>query len=221
MGKGPNHIPSSTDCASCHTTNAWTPARFDHAGVAAGSCSTCHNGVQSTGKPGNHIPTTAECDTCHTRTAWVPATFNHAGVTGGCSACHDNSRATGKPSGHMTTSRECNVCHSTATWTPLTFRHTSAEYPGDHRAALACTACHTTNTDAATWRNSAYRPACAGCHANDYETGPHTKYGNVKYTVSELRNCSGACHTYTDATLTTISRRRNGPEHRVTDSGFD
>ncbi len=52
----------------------------------------------------------------------------------------------------------------------------------------------------------------------DYESGPHTKYGNVKYTVSELRNCSGACHIYTDSTLTTISRSRPGPQHRVTSS---
>ena len=178
-------------------------------------------GVRATGKSQNHIPTTAECDGCHTTTAWIPARFSHVGVTGGCSGCHDNNRATGKPTGHMTTARECNVCHSTSAWTPLTFRHTSSEYPGDHAGNLACTACHTTNTDAATWRNSTYRPACAGCHANDYESGPHTKYGNTRYTVSELRNCSGACHTYTDSTLTTISRRRNGPQHRVTDGGFD
>ena len=42
--------------------------------------------------------------------------------------------------------------------------------------------------------------------------------GNVKYTVSELRNCSGACHTYTDSTLTKILKSRAGPEHRITDT---
>jgi nitrate/TMAO reductase-like tetraheme cytochrome c subunit len=122
----------------------------------------------------------------------------------------------------MTTSRECIVCHSTTAWTPLTFTHASSEYPGNHnsRLGLTCISCHTTNTDAATWRNATYRPACAGCHANDYESGPHTKVNNVsKYTVSELRNCAGACHIYTDATLTTIRTTRNG-EHRVTDNEF-
>jgi hypothetical protein len=43
----------------------------------------------------------------------------------------------------------------------------------------------------------------------------------VKYTVGELRNCSGACHIYRDSTLTTLETRRPGPEHRITDSGFN
>jgi hypothetical protein len=153
--------------------------------------------------------------------AWTPARFDHTGVTGGCAACHNGTAATGKDAGHMTTSRECNVCHSTTAWTPLTFRHTSPNYPGDHRVALTCTSCHTTNTDAATWRTPAYKPDCAGCHSNRYKSDPHTKYGNVKYTVSELRNCSGACHVYKDSTLTTISRSRPGPQHRVTSSEFN
>ena len=74
---------------------------------------------------------------------------------------------------------------------------------------------------AATWPAPAYKPDCAGCHANNFRSEPHTKYGNVKYTVGELRNCSGACHIYKDSTLTTIETRRPGPEHRITDSGFD
>ena len=144
------------------------------------------------------------------------------GVTTGCNGCHNGSSATGKNVGHMSTQRECIDCHSTTAWTPLTFRHTSPEYPGDHRRALTCTACHTTNTDQATWTSPAYRPNCAGCHAGDFESGPHTKINNTntRYTVSELRNCSGACHVYTDATLTTISRSRPGPEHRVNGSDF-
>ena len=40
------------------------------------------------------------------------------------------------------------------------------------------------------------------------------------YTVGELRDCSGACHIYTDSSLSTISDRRNG-NHRVSDGGFD
>jgi hypothetical protein len=141
-------------------------------------------------------------------------------VTGGCANCHDGTRATGKDAGHMTTARDCVSCHSTTAWMPLTFRHTSPEYPGDHGVALTCLSCHTANTDQATWRSAAYRPACAGCHERNFKPDPHTKYGNVKYTVAELRNCSGACHVYTDATLTTIRTRRNGPEHRVTDREF-
>jgi hypothetical protein len=191
--------------------------------VAAGSCAGCHDGVRSTGKPGDHIPTTASCDSCHSTVAWTPARFSHTGVTGGCSGCHNGVGATGKDTGHMSTVRECNECHSTTAWTPLTFRHLSPNYPGDHRVRLTCTSCHTSNADTVPWRTPAYANSCAGCHASSYRTGPHTKVDSprTQYTVSELRNCSGACHTYRDATLTTISRNRPGPEHRVTNAGFD
>jgi hypothetical protein len=37
------------------------------------------------------------------------------------------------------------------------------------------------------------------------------------YTVSELRDCTGACHTYTDASLTRIQTSRTG-HHRVSSS---
>ena len=74
---------------------------------------------------------------------------------------------------------------------------------------------------AATWRTPAYKPDCAGCHASRFKPDPHKKYGDVKYTVSELRNCSGACHVYTSSALTTILTRRSGPEHRITDDKFN
>jgi predicted CxxxxCH...CXXCH cytochrome family protein len=202
---------------------AWTPAQFDHRNVVAGTCGTCHNGVSATGKPNNHLPTTQSCDACHVTLAWKPATFSHAGITTGCSSCHNNTVTAGKSTRHMTTSRECVICHSTTAWTPLTFRHTSTEYPGDHRVALTCTAsgCHSTNTDAAVWRTPSLRGSCAGCHSGNFKAGSHPKVSGVSnYTASELRNCSGACHTYTNATLTTISKTRNGPQHRVTSNGF-
>jgi hypothetical protein len=189
-----------------------------------GTCSSCHNGVTAAGKPANHIPTTLECGSCHSTLAWTPAAFSHVGITGNCKSCHNGNTATGMSTGHMTfpvNNFDCNHCHTTTAWSPNNFRHIAGGgYPGDHRVALTCLDCHASNTDAATWPAAAYKPNCAGCHAGDYETGPHTKYGNAKYTVSELRNCSGACHTYTDSTLTTILRSRPGPEHRVTNSSF-
>lgn len=222
-GKPLGHVASDNNCDACHSTTAWTPARFDHSSVVPGTCSTCHNGVRATGKPMTHVPTTTECDGCHSTLAWTPAMFDHTGVMGACQSCHNGSAATGKNVGHMTTSRECNICHSISGWTPLIFVHSSPEYPGDHRRNLQCTDCHTTNTDMASWPAIAYRPDCAGCHANDYKADPHLKIANTntRYTVSELRNCSGACHVYTDASLTTISRSRPGPQHRVNGGGFD
>jgi hypothetical protein len=68
-----------------------------------------------------------------------------------------------------------------------------------------------------TWTAPAYQPDCAGCHANDFRSGPHTKHENpdTPYTVGELADCTGACHTYTDSSLTTIKDFEPGPEHRV------
>jgi len=221
-GKTPNHIQSGNTCDDCHTTSAWVPAVFDHSSVAPGTCSTCHNGTTATGKTSNHIITTAQCDACHTTIAWLPASFDHSLVTGSCSSCHNGTTATGKPGGHFVTSLQCDECHSTNLWVPVDYRHTSPLYPGDHRVNPVCTACHQTNSEQVVWTAPAYAPDCAACHANDFKPGSHKKYVNPDtfYSVSELRDCSGSCHTYTDSSLTTLSRSRPGPEHRVTNSDF-
>jgi hypothetical protein len=121
------------------------------------------------------------------------------------------------------TNRQCDDCHTKTFWIPLTFIHSSPGYPGDHLRALVCTDCHGGNAEAVTWRAPAYQPDCAGCHAGDYKADSHKKTDSattIRYTVSELRDCTGACHVYTDATFTTIKTRRNGPEHRVTSGSF-
>jgi hypothetical protein len=108
-------------------------------------------------------------------------------------------------------------------WLPHTFQHTGLSYePMDHRGNLACTRCHQNNTEAINWRYAAFQPDCAGCHANDYDPGEHRKISGTgtNYTASELRDCTGACHVYRDSSMTTISSRRPGPEHRVSSSGF-
>ncbi|HHJ13766.1 MAG TPA: hypothetical protein ENJ79_05220 [Gammaproteobacteria bacterium] len=219
-GKPANHIASSNTCDDCHTTNAWSPAVFDHNSVSPGTCNSCHNGSTATGKPGNHIQTNAQCDVCHSTRGWTPANFDHNSVTGSCNSCHNGTTATGKPGNHFVTSQQCDICHDTRGWTPLVFRHSSGNYPGDHRRNLSCTRCHRNNSQTVTWPNPAYQPDCAACHANDYDQDEHKKYGNVRYSVSELRDCSGACHEYTDSSLSTIRKRRSG-EHRVSDGSFD
>ena len=124
--------------------------------------------------------------------------------------------------GHMVTSIECDTCHTTDEWLPDIFVHSSPSYPGDHRGNLECTECHTSNTDTIPWPNPAYQPDCAACHANDYEGDEHIKHENpeTEYTVSELRDCTTACHTYEDSTLTTIRDFEPGPEHTVNQNDF-
>jgi hypothetical protein len=220
LGKPPTHLPTGNVCDDCHVTAAWTSVRFDHSGITS-PCSTCHNGSTATGKSATHIATSAQCDVCHTTTAWVPANFDHSVVTGSCSSCHNGVNATGKSGGHFVTSLQCDTCHDTIRWTPINFRHTSGNYPGDHRSNVVCLSCHTGNSQTIAWPNAAYKPDCAGCHAGDYRAEKHKKVDSprVLYTVSELRDCTGSCHVYTDNTLTTIEKTRNS-EHRVSDGGF-
>jgi hypothetical protein len=221
-GKNTMHINTTNICEDCHRTIAWVPViRVDHLQVL-GLCQTCHDGTTATGKDTDHIASNDACDDCHSTNAWLPAVFDHAGVTGSCATCHNGTTATGTDSGHFMTPRDCSDCHTTNFWVPTNFRHASAGYPGDHSRQLACTECHGGNTEIVTWRTAAYQPDCAGCHAGNYKAGPHKKHENpdVPYTVGELRDCTGACHVYTDATLTTISQSRPGPKHRVSDGGF-
>ena len=220
-GKPNKHITTTAQCDACHRTTAWIPATFSHASVTPGTCNSCH-GVNATGKPNKHISTTAQCDVCHRTTAWIPATFSHANVTPGtCSACH-GVNATGKPSGHFMTSRSCDACHSTNAWAPtIRYNHTSPAYV-QHNTGVTCINCHTTKNEVIPWRFSAYKPDCAGCHADRYRPDPHKKTETpttIFYTVLELRNCSGSCHQYNDSSFTSIKKSRSG-EHRSTGGGF-
>ena len=224
VGKTPDHIPADNNCDACHTTIAFSPQRMDHSAVAPASksmCRGCHSGVRAASLSRSHIPTTAECGTCHTTLSWSPARFDHSMVAGACQGCHNGATALGKVAGHMTTSRDCSICHHYPNWTPIRFVHASAEYPGEHRSAPACTACHATNTDQATWRFVAFRTNCAGCHGGNYKPEAHDKTtGGVKYTLAELQNCTGACHVYMDAALATVSKLRPAGHHKVTDGAF-
>jgi len=221
MGKSPNHMTSSNDCGTCHRTISWSPASFDHASITA-NCFSCHNGSTATGKNPGHIPSSNACETCHDTRTWEGARFDHSTITGNCASCHDGHIATGISSGHfIVTGIDCVDCHRTSAWLPSTFRHTSPSYPGDHSRNLVCQDCHLSNTAVVTWSFPSYAPDCAGCHANDFKPDSHKKVDSpqILYTVSELRDCSGACHMYRDSTFTTISRSRTG-EHSVRSGGW-
>jgi len=220
-GKPSRHLPTSTACESCHTTNRWTPARFDHAAVAPHTCTTCHNAVRAIGMPRAHIPTTQQCDSCHGTLAWSPAKLDHRTLTAICASCHNNVSVVGVTPNHMSTHIDCAICHSYPDLEALHFRHVSAAYPGEHRASLECTSCHTSNTDRVPYTSPAEAGTCAACHARYFKPSAHPKtLKGATYTVHELANCSGACHVYSDTTQATITRSLRGPHHRVTDATF-
>ena len=193
-----NHLQTTQPCDTCHNTASFSGARFNHIGVAPGSCTTCHNGMMAPTKPANHIQTTAPCDTCHRTTAWTPARFNHMGVAAGtCMTCHNGSQATGKPANHVPTTQSCDVCHRTTAWTPAGFDHAGVA-PGTcatcHNGTTApgksashfvttrpCDACHRTTawTPVTTYSHlsAAYKPhnsgvTCASCHYTNSEVIP-------------------------------------------------
>jgi hypothetical protein len=221
-GKPAGHVVTSLSCDACHRTSSYRPAFFNHASVIPGSCASCHNGTSARGKTTNHVVTTASCDTCHRTTAWLPATFSHTGVVAGtCATCHNGTSARGKPTSHFITTRECDACHATTAWLPVRpYTHVSPFYR-PHNSGVTCASCHKSNSEVATWTFAAYKPDCAGCHAANFKPGSHKKVDSpqILYTVAELKDCSGSCHTYTNSTFTTIQRARTG-KHRSTDGGF-
>ena len=129
--------------------------------------------------------------------------------------------ALGAGTTHMSTQRDCATCHRYPDWSVVAFTHASASYPGEHKALLACVACHTSNADLVPYAAPVNAGSCAGCHSQDFKPDVHPKtVDGQKYTASELRNCSGACHVYSDATLGTVVKTVAGPYHRVTDAAF-
>ncbi len=194
---------------------------MNHAGIAA-NCASCHNGRTALGKPATHIPTNDPCETCHkSTTTFAGARFDHSRISAPCASCHNGTMATGKPPRHFVSTLPCETCHRTATWTPATYRHISSAF-ANHGSALGCGSCHTSNGQIVPWKFAAYRPDCAGCHADKYRPTSHLKFSrpvSVYYTVMELRDCTGACHVYSDSTQRTILTRRTGA-HRAFGGGW-
>jgi len=222
-------IPGSTTIQGAVTPATSRPdrdpvpgGRFTHQGVLPGACITCHNGGRAQGKPSKHLPVQLSCDSCHRTTVWRPVTFSHSTVMGTpCASCHNNNSATGKAGAHFVTAKGCESCHRTTGWKPTqSYAHTSAAYRM-HRSSVSCKDCHKTNNETIAWPNGNFKPDCAGCHANDFKAKNHVKSDNPRtlYTVSELKDCTGSCHTYADAAYSKVKESRAG-KHRPTGS-FD
>jgi len=93
------HTQMKENCATCHSTNYWTPATFDHNMVLTNNstlknqCTDCHT------SPKNDLHNQAKmsCSECHTTDYWTPATFEHNDYfrfdkhhTSDCTNCHTN-----------------------------------------------------------------------------------------------------------------------------------
>ncbi|MEX8507365.1 MAG: cytochrome c3 family protein, partial [Leptothrix ochracea] len=170
--KQANHLPTQNSCDTCHITRAFSGARFSHSGVQAGTCTNCHNGIYTNGKPQGHISTQASCDTCHRPSGWRPAAaFDHANVTPGtCATCHNGTTATGKHAMHIPVAgaSTCDNCHRPTGWRPTLWNHSQLVVSGQ------CATCH----------SGAYPPA-------DGPVVNHIPYKSV--TGITATNCD-SCH---------------------------
>ncbi len=180
-----------TDCATCHTTAGWSPARFDHAAGIALDCQSCH----LPDRPAEHYP--GQCSTCHATDGWVPASFSHLNLdVSDCQSCHLPDR----PAAHYP--GQCSACHTTAGWLPATFDHAvanatdcqschlpdrpAAHYPGQ------CSACHTTSGWLpATFNHSAAGATdCQSCHLPDRPANHYNGQCSACHSTSAWRPAS-------------------------------
>jgi hypothetical protein len=169
-----------TDCGSCHTTNGWAPATYDHSKSAFKltgqhttlACADCHVNhlLQGTPTECNTCHVTQDnhngqfgndCGTCHTTSGWLPAAFDHprfgftltgAHVTLGCAQCHSGG-------GYAGLSTACVACHGE---------------PSIHAGVFGtnCGQCHSTSNWYATFSHSGFPMdgahaslACSQCHS--------------------------------------------------------
>ena len=194
---------------------------MNHTGIIA-NCASCHNGTTATGKSARHIVANSPCETCHKSTVtFAGARLDHSRITAPCASCHNGTMATGKSPKHFLTTLPCETCHRTMIWTPVNYRHTSPRYV-NHGATISCSSCHTSNAQIVPRKFAAFQPDCASCHADKYRPMSHLKFDRpvkVYYTVAELRDCTGACHVFTDNTQRNILTRRTGV-HRAMGGGW-
>ncbi|MBS1130921.1 MAG: hypothetical protein H6R16_1923, partial [Proteobacteria bacterium] len=196
QSKPVTHIPTTQSCQICHTTTAWKPTSFSHAGII-NACSTCHNGTAAAGKPVIHIPTSQECNVCHrTGISWMPliTPYTHIVATG-CTNCHSPAypNIDVKLANHVPTTAGCEVCHNTTLWSPmkLPYGHTGV-------ATGTCQTCHTGTYAGVLGKPSNHIPTtspagmpgneCSLCHSSK------TTFSTEKMNHGTMQTSCATCH---------------------------
>ncbi len=164
----PNHQQSnfSHDCTTCHSTNAWKPATFDHA---------------QTNFPLTGAHQNVQCNDCHTN-------GQYTGTPTDCYSCHQKDFDSTTDPNHRQSnfSHDCTTCHSTSAWKPATFDHSKTQFPltGAHRN-VQCIDCHSNG-----YANTPM--TCISCHQQDYDntTDPNHKSANFPNTCEDCHSTS-------------------------------
>lgn len=157
-----------TDCESCHTNIAWTPATFDHDGQFFPIYSGKHNGEWTS------------CTECHT----TPG--NYAMFS--CIDCHEHNKPDTDDEhngvgGYLYESQACFECHPTGDGEGG-FNHNTSDFPltGAH-LTVDCISCHENGY-------SGTSTICADCHTVDYN-----QTSNPNHLLIGISNECLICHT--------------------------
>jgi hypothetical protein len=169
--KNPDHVAGkfATTCESCHSTDNWLNARFDHAltgflltgahTVPPRACADCH--VNN-----NYTLTQTSCVSCHLKDFQNTNNPNHA---------------------QQGFSQTCESCHTTMAWSPANFDHSKSGFPlsGAHTVPpRACVDCHVNNNYNLT------QTSCVSCHLKDFQNT-----NNPNHVQSGFSQTCEMCHT--------------------------
>ncbi len=106
----PDHIQNNfnQDCTVCHSTQAWTPATFDHG---------------ATNFPLTGAHQSLNCVDCHSQ--------GYAGTPTDCFSCHDSDYNDTTNPNHLGAGfpTSCEDCHNTTNWNQTTWDHDSQYFP--------------------------------------------------------------------------------------------
>ena len=169
--RNPDHAAGkfATTCESCHSTDNWLNARFDHTltgflltgahTVPPRACADCH--VNN-----NYTLTQTSCVSCHLKDFQNTNNPNHA---------------------QQGFSQTCESCHTTMAWSPANFDHSKSGFPlsGAHTVPpRACVDCHVNNNYSLT------QTSCVSCHLKDFQNtnNPNHVQGGFSQTCE-------MCHT--------------------------
>ncbi|MCB9208040.1 MAG: hypothetical protein H6609_01585 [Ignavibacteriales bacterium] len=166
----PNHQAAGfgTDCESCHTSNAWQPATFDHDNQFFPIYSGSHKGEWN------------ECSDCHTNASNFQV-FE-------CITCHEHNQNDMNEehngvNGYVYESNACYSCHPTGSGEGG-FNHSTTNFPltGVH-ITTQCSDCHTSGYSGTSME-------CNSCHLTDFQNTANPNHQQLGLD----QNCE-QCHT--------------------------
>ncbi len=157
-----------TNCESCHNSNAWQPASFDHDNQFFPIYAGKHNNKWN------------ECSDCHTNSA------NYQVFE--CITCHEHNQSEmndehSEINGYIYESSACYTCHPTGD-SDGGFNHSTTTFPltGSH-ISVQCSDCHSNGYQGTSTE-------CSSCHINDYQNSANPNHQQLGL----AQNCE-VCHT--------------------------